>query len=60
MKGYNYSKNYNNALQYVNIVKTYIELNPHIKEYSRIKLAKNISKNFRKIIVTYTLSTFRF
>tara|TARA_E500000178_G_C16962493_1_gene726724 strand:- start:553 stop:1101 length:549 start_codon:yes stop_codon:yes gene_type:complete len=45
MKGYNYSKNYNNALQYVNIVKTYIELNPHIKEYSRIKLAKNISKN---------------
>ena len=45
MKGYNYSENYNNALQHMDKVKNYIKLNPHVKEYPRIKLAKNIAKN---------------
>ena len=44
MKGYSYSENYNNALQYIGKVKNYIKSNPHIKEYPRIKLAKTISK----------------
>ena len=46
MKGYNYaSENYNNALQHMDKVKNYIKLNPHVKEYHRIKLAKNMAKN---------------
>ena len=45
MKGYNYSDNYNNALIHLDKVKKYIESNPNIKEYSRIKLAKTLSKN---------------
>lgn len=45
IKGYNYSENYNNALQHIDKVKNYIKLNPHVKEYPRIKLAKHIAKN---------------
>jgi len=45
MKGYNYSDNYNKALVNVDKVKNYIEINPTVIEYPRIKLAKDISKN---------------
>ena len=44
MKGYNYSSNYQKALEHIDIVKEYITMNPNVKYYSRIKLAKNISK----------------
>ena len=43
MKGYNYSENYNNALQHLELVKSYIILHPEIKTYNKIKLAKTIS-----------------
>ena len=45
MKGYNYSNNYNNALKYIELVKSYIILHPELRDYNRIKLSKNISKN---------------
>ena len=45
MKGYNYSDNYNKAIIHLDKVKKYIEVNTNVKDYSRIKLAKNISKN---------------
>ena len=45
MKGYNYSSNYNNSLKFIELVKSYIILNPEIRLYNRIKLAKNICKN---------------
>lgn len=44
MKGYHYSDNYKNALQYTDKVKKYILENPSIKDYYRIKLAKTLSK----------------
>lgn len=40
MKGYNYSDNYNNALKNVDLVKSYIILNPEIRQYNRIKWLK--------------------
>jgi pentatricopeptide repeat protein len=45
MKGHNYSENYQNALQHLEKVKKYISENPDVKYYSRIKLAKHLSKN---------------
>lgn len=45
MKGYNYSDNYNNALKNVELVKSYITLHPEVRQYNRIKMAKNISHN---------------
>ena len=45
MKGYNYSDNYNNALKNVDLVKSYIILHPEVRQYNRIKMAKNISTN---------------
>ena len=44
MKGYNYSDNYNNALKHLDKVKNVINLNPNIKTYGRIKLAKTLQK----------------
>lgn len=44
MKGHNYSENYNNALIHLDKVKVYIQNNPDVKYYSRIKLAKHLSK----------------
>ena len=44
MKGYNYSDNYNNALQHLEKVKTYINSNSEIKNYGRIKLANTIQR----------------
>jgi hypothetical protein len=41
MKGYNYS----GALKNAELVKSYIMLHPEIRQYNRIKLAKNISSN---------------
>ena len=44
IKGYNYSDNYKNALIHLEKVKTYLDNNPDIKSYPRIKLANIISK----------------
>lgn len=44
IKGYNYSDNYKNALIHLDKVKTYLNDNPDIKSYHRIKLANTISK----------------
>jgi len=44
IKGYNYSDNYKNALIHLDKVKTYLNNNPDIKSYHRIKLANTISK----------------
>jgi len=44
MKGHNYSDNYQNALKHLDKVKQYILKNPDVKYYSRIKLAKHLSK----------------
>lgn len=44
IKGYNYSDNYKNALIHLDKVKTYLDNNPDIKSYSRIKLANTITK----------------
>ena len=44
IKGYNYSDNYKNALIHLDKVKTYLDNNPDIKLYPRIKLANTISK----------------
>ena len=44
MKGYYYSDNYNSALKNLDKVKDYLNNNPAIKNYNKIKLAKNISK----------------
>jgi hypothetical protein len=41
MKGYNYS----NALKNVELVKSYIMIHHEIRQYNKIKLAKNISSN---------------
>jgi hypothetical protein len=45
MKGYNYTDNYQNALKHIDLVKSYIILNPEIKRYNKIKLAKTLSTN---------------
>ena len=45
MKGYNYSDNYSSALKNVDHVKSYIMSHPEIRQYNKIKLAKNISNN---------------
>ena len=45
IKGHHYGDKYNNAKQYKDIVEKYLEENPEIKKYERIKMAKNISKN---------------
>ena len=45
IKGYHYSDSYNNAKQYIETVEKYLDDNPEIKNYERIKMAKNISKN---------------
>ena len=44
MKGHNYSSNYQAALEHLDSVKEYITQNPDVKYYSRIKLAKHLSK----------------
>lgn len=44
MKGHNYSSNYQTALEHLDSVKEYITQNPDVKYYSRIKLAKHLSK----------------
>ena len=43
MKGYNYSHNYNNAMIHLDKVKLFLDNNPGVKKYTRIKLAKTIS-----------------
>jgi hypothetical protein len=45
IKGYNYSDNYNNALKNAEVVKSYIIQHPEVRQYNRIKMAKNISHN---------------
>lgn len=45
IKGYHYSKNYNNALIHLDKVKEYLNNNDTIKLLPRIKMAKHISKN---------------
>lgn len=44
MKGHNYSKNYNAALEHLDKVKLYVTENPDVKYLGRIALAKRISK----------------
>ena len=44
MKGHNYSKNYNAALEHLDKVKKYVLENPDVKYLGRIALAKRISK----------------
>ena len=44
MKGHNYSKNYNAALEHLDKVKQYVQENPDVKYLGRIALAKRISK----------------
>jgi len=44
IKGYNYSENYTNALKYKDTVVDYINKNPLIVDYPRIKLANELSK----------------
>ena len=43
MKGHNYSHNYNNAMVHLDKVKLFLDNNPDVKKYTRIKLAKTIS-----------------
>jgi len=43
IKGYNYSDKYNDALKNLDKVKKYLTDNPDVKNFGRIKLAKNIS-----------------
>ena len=58
MKGHNYSDNYNSALEHLEKVKIYLDTNPEIKNYGRIKLAKslqrgcNITFNEARYIIT--------
>lgn len=45
IKGHKYGDNYNEAKQYIGKVEEYLNKNPEVKSYARIKMARSISNN---------------